>query len=99
MPAVRSTADKHRGDGVLTESDLITADRDFLIAIIAQLQATVLEQQRVIERLEWTRRIADGQQGFLAAKRFQQAGEVAALPQLGMCKAMVPTRVSQVRLR
>ncbi len=35
-----------------TESDLITADRDFLIAIIAQLQATVLEQQRVIERLE-----------------------------------------------
>ena len=40
-----------------TESDLITADRDFLIAIIAQLQATVLEQQRVIERLE--RRIAE----------------------------------------
>ena len=35
-----------------TESDLITADRDFLIAIIAQPQATVLEQQRVIERLE-----------------------------------------------
>ena len=30
-----------------TESDLITADRDVLIA---QLQATVLEQQRVIER-------------------------------------------------
>ena len=40
-----------------TESDLTTADRDFLIAIIAQLQATVLEQQRVIERLE--RRIAE----------------------------------------
>ena len=40
-----------------TESDLIIADRDFLIAIIAQLQATVLEQQRVIERLE--RRIAE----------------------------------------
>ena len=35
-----------------TESDLTTADRDFLIAIIVQLQATVLEQQRVIERLE-----------------------------------------------
>ena len=35
-----------------TESDLITADRDFLIAIIAQLQATVLEQQRVIAELE-----------------------------------------------
>ena len=40
-----------------TESDLTTADRDFLIAISAQLQATVLEQQRVIERLE--RRIAE----------------------------------------
>ena len=40
-----------------TESDLTTVDRDFLIAIIAQLQATVLEQQRVIERLE--RRIAE----------------------------------------
>ena len=40
-----------------TESDLITADCDVLIAIIAQLQATVLEQQRVIERLE--RRIAE----------------------------------------
>ena len=40
-----------------TESDLITADRDFLIAIIAQLQATVLERQRVIERLE--RRITE----------------------------------------
>ena len=40
-----------------TESDLITADRAVLIAIIAQLQATVLEQQRVIERLE--RRIAE----------------------------------------
>jgi hypothetical protein len=40
-----------------TEVDLTTADRDFLIAIIAQLQATVLEQQRVIERLE--RRIAE----------------------------------------
>ena len=40
-----------------TESDLTTADRDFLIAIIAQLQATVLEQQRLIERLE--RRIAE----------------------------------------
>ena len=40
-----------------TESDLIIADRDFLIAIIAQLQATVLEQQRVIERLE--RRVAE----------------------------------------
>ncbi len=40
-----------------TESDLITADRDFLIAISAQLQATVLEQRRVIERLE--RRIAE----------------------------------------
>ena len=44
-------------EGVDTESDLTTADRDFLIAIIAQLQATVLEQQRVIERLE--RRIAE----------------------------------------
>ena len=44
-------------EGVDTESDLITADRDFLIAISAQLQATVLEQQRVIERLE--RRIAE----------------------------------------
>ena len=32
--------------------DLITASRDVLIAIIAQPQATVLEQQRVIERLE-----------------------------------------------
>ena len=40
-----------------TESDLITASRDVLIAIIAQLQATVLEQQRVIERLQ--RRIAE----------------------------------------
>ena len=40
-----------------TEVDLTTADRDVLIAIIAQLQATVLEQQRVIERLE--RRIAE----------------------------------------
>ena len=40
-----------------TESDLTTADRDFLIAIIAQLQATVLEQQRVIVRLE--RRVAE----------------------------------------
>ena len=40
-----------------TESDLTTASRDVLIAIIAQLQATVLEQQRVIERLE--RRIAE----------------------------------------
>ena len=39
------------------ERDLITADRDFLIAISAQPQATVLEQQRVIERLE--RRIAE----------------------------------------
>ena len=36
---------------------LSAADRDALIAIIAQLQATVLEQQRVIERLE--RRIAE----------------------------------------
>ena len=36
---------------------LSVADRDALIAIIAQLQATVLEQQRVIERLE--RRIAE----------------------------------------
>ena len=36
---------------------LSAADRDVLIAIIAQLQATVLEQQRVIERLE--RRIAE----------------------------------------
>ena len=44
-------------EGVDTECDLITADRDFLIAISAQLQATVLEQQRVIERLE--RRIAE----------------------------------------
>ena len=40
-----------------TESDLTTASRDVLIAIIAQLQATVLEQQRVIERLE--RRVAE----------------------------------------
>ena len=40
-----------------TEVDLTTASRDALIAIIAQLQATVLEQQRVIERLE--RRIAE----------------------------------------
>ena len=40
-----------------TEIDLTTASRDVLIAIIAQLQATVLEQQRVIERLE--RRVAD----------------------------------------
>ena len=40
-----------------TESDLTTADRAILIAIIAQLQATVLEQQRVIERLQ--RRIAE----------------------------------------
>ena len=40
-----------------TEIDLTTASRDVLIAIIAQLQATVLEQQRVIERLE--RRIAE----------------------------------------
>ena len=36
---------------------LRAADRDVPIAIIAQLQATVLEQQRVIERLE--RRIAE----------------------------------------
>ena len=36
---------------------LSAADRDVLIAIIAQLQATVLEQQRVIKRLE--RRIAE----------------------------------------
>ena len=36
---------------------LSAADRAVLIAIIAQLQATVLEQQRVIERLE--RRIAE----------------------------------------
>ena len=40
-----------------TESDLTTVDRDVLIASIAQLQVTVLEQQRVIERLE--RRIAE----------------------------------------
>ena len=40
-----------------TEVDLTTADRAVLIAIIAQLQATVLEQQRVIEGLE--RRIAE----------------------------------------
>ena len=40
-----------------TEVDLTTADRAVLIASIAQLQATVLEQQRVIERLE--RRIAE----------------------------------------
>ena len=40
-----------------TEVDLTTADRAVLIAIIAQLQATVLEQQRVIERLE--RRVAE----------------------------------------
>ena len=40
-----------------TETDLTTADRAVLIAIIAQLQATVLEQQRVVERLE--RRIAE----------------------------------------
>ena len=37
----------YRGSG--SESDLTTVDRDFLIAIIAQLQVTVLEQQRVIE--------------------------------------------------
>ena len=36
---------------------LSAADRDVLIASIAQLQATVLEQQRVIERLQ--RRIAE----------------------------------------
>ena len=36
---------------------LSAADRAAFIAIIAQLQATVLEQQRVIERLE--RRIAE----------------------------------------
>ena len=40
-----------------TEVDLTTADRAVLIASIAQLQATVLERQRVIERLE--RRIAE----------------------------------------
>ena len=40
-----------------TEIDLTTATRDVLIAIIAQLQATVLEQQWVIERLQ--RRIAE----------------------------------------
>ena len=40
-----------------TEVDLTTADRAVLIAIIAQLQATVLEQQRVIERLQ--RRVAE----------------------------------------
>ena len=40
-----------------TEVDLTTVDRAVLIAIIAQLQATVLEQQRMIERLE--RRIAE----------------------------------------
>ena len=40
-----------------TEVDLTTVDRAVLIASIAQLQATVLEQQRVIERLE--RRIAE----------------------------------------
>ena len=34
------------------EQALSAADRDVHIAIIAQLQATVLEQQRVIERLE-----------------------------------------------
>ena len=39
------------------EIDLFTADRAVLIAIIAQLQATVLEQQRVIERLQ--RRVAE----------------------------------------
>ena len=43
------------GSGYLV--DLTTASRDVLIAIIAQLQATVLEQQRVIERLE--RRVAE----------------------------------------
>ena len=43
--------------GMDTEVDLTTADRAVLIAIIAQLQATVLEQQRVIERLQ--RRIAE----------------------------------------
>ncbi len=43
--------------GMDTEVDLSTVDRDVLIAIIAQLQATVLEQQRVIERLE--RRVAE----------------------------------------
>ena len=36
---------------------LSAADRDVLIASIAPLQATVLERQRVIERLE--RRIAE----------------------------------------
>ena len=35
-----------------TETDLTTADRYFLIGVIAQLQITVLEQQRVSERLE-----------------------------------------------
>ena len=40
-----------------TEIDLTTASRDVFIAIIAQLQATVLEQPRVIERLE--RRVAE----------------------------------------
>ena len=40
-----------------TEVDRTTVDRDVLIAIIAQLQATVLEQQRVIERLQ--RRVAE----------------------------------------
>ena len=43
--------------GVDTEIDLTTTSRDVLIAIIAQLQATVLEQQRVIERLQ--RRVAE----------------------------------------
>ena len=42
-----------------TEVDLTTVDRDVLIAIIAQLQATVLEQQRVIERLERRSSIAE----------------------------------------
>ncbi len=42
----------------------------------------------------------DGQQGFLAAPpRFQQAGEVAAFPQLGNMQLHGATRVSQVRLR
>ena len=49
--------DTEIGPGSGQGQALSAADRDVLIAIIAQLQATVLEQQRVIERLE--RRIAE----------------------------------------
>ena len=49
--------DTEIGPGSGQGQALSAADRDVLIAIIAQLQATVLEQQRVIERLQ--RRIAE----------------------------------------